>query len=133
MGQIYRKGEYMGYATGNSDNKLVYISSSSTNYDIISLDSARRYCYYVLRSGAVPFSPHLYFPQFLNTSDPADRKKIVNYGLVVLSECDELWAFGNLINETMRLELQIANNLAIPMRFFNDACEGVNNNHAADI
>ena len=49
----------------------------------------------------------------------------VNAGIVVLAECDELWAFGDRVTETMRLELQVADGLSIPMKFFNNACEGV--------
>ena len=71
-----------------------------------------------------PFAPHLYFPQFLDDSDIEQRKADIGAGIVLLAECDELWAFGDKLTAGMRLELKVADGLSIPMRFFNDECEG---------
>jgi len=107
------------------DKKLVFVSSPALENDRGSIEDARRYCNYVFNCGAVPFAPQLFFPQFLEASDTEQRQAIIGAGFVVLAECDELWAFGDWISETMRLEFKIADGLAIPMKFFNSACEGV--------
>ena len=54
-----------------------------------------------------------------------NRTAVINAGIVVLAECDEVWVFGDRLTDIMRLELQVADGLAIPMKFFNNACEGV--------
>ena len=116
----------MSNGSSYSDKKLVYVSSPSMEDDKGNIEDARRFCNYVFNCGAVPFAPQLFFPQFLDTTFRGNRTKfIINSGIVVLAECDELWAFGDKISETMRLELQVADGLAIPMKFFNNACEGV--------
>jgi len=107
------------------DKKLVFVCSSSLENGQGNIENVRRYCNYVFNCGAVPFAPQLFFPQFLDTSDADQRKSIIGAGIVVLSECDELWAFGDRLSETMRLELKVADGLAIPMKFFNNECEGV--------
>jgi len=116
----------MSNGSSYSDKKLVYVSSPFTEDDKGNLYDARRYCNYVFNCGAVPFAPQLFFPQFLDMTLTENRTKVVNFGIVILAECDEVWAFGDRISESMRLELQVADGLAVPMKFFNNACEGVN-------
>jgi len=115
----------MSYGSSYYDKKLVFVSSPALENDTGNIEDALRFCKYVFNCGAVPFAPQLFFPQFLDQSDADQRKSIVGAGIVVLSECDELWAFGDRISENMRLEFKVADGLAIPMKFFNNACEGV--------
>ena len=105
------------------DKKLIFVSSPA--FEKGNIEDSRRFCKYVLNCGAVPFAPQLFFPQLLDDSDTDQRQAILGAGIVVLAECDELWAFGDRISETMRLEFKVADGLAIPMKFFNNACEGV--------
>jgi len=107
------------------DKKLIFVSSPSFENEKGNIEDALRYCKYVFNCDAVPFAPQLFFPQFLDMTCSENRTKVINSGIVVLAECDEIWAFGDRISETMRLELQVADGLAIPMKFFNNACEGV--------
>ena len=106
------------------DKKLVFVSSPA--FDKGNIEDALRFCKYVFNCGAIPFAPQLFFPQFFpDTSDAEQRKAIVGAGIVVLAECDELWAFGDRITESMRLELKTADGLAIPMKFYNNECKEV--------
>ena len=115
----------MSNGSSYSDKKLVYVSSPFTENDKGNHEDARRYCMYVINCGAVPFAPQLFFPQFLDTSDAEQRKICSGAAIVILAECDELWAFGDRISETMRLELKVADGLAMPMKFFNKECKEV--------
>ena len=115
----------MSIGSSYYDKKLIFVCSPSLENDKGNIEDALRYCKYVISCGAVPFAPQLFFPQFLDTSDAEQRDIIIGAGIVVLAECDELWAFGDRISETMRLELQTADGLALPTKFFNNACEGV--------
>ena len=109
--------------TVNNDKKLVYVSSPSMENDKGNVNDARRFCKYVLNCGAVPFAPQLFFPQFLDMADAENRVIAIHSGIVVLAECDEVWAFGDRISESMRLELHVADGLAIPMKFFDNECK----------
>jgi hypothetical protein len=122
-----KKGDFMSIGSSYYDKKLIFVSSPSMESDEGNIEDSRRFCKYVFNCGAVPFAPQLFFPQFLDKSDADRRNTIISAGIVVLAECDELWAFGDRISETMRLELKVADGLAIPMKFFNNACEGVVN------
>ena len=106
------------------DRKLIFICSPFSGDTETNAANARRYCKHVLDHGAVPFAPHLYFPQLLDESNEEDRKTGFGAGLVILAECDELWAFGDAITDDMRLELEVADKLSMPMRFFSDDFEG---------
>ena len=114
----------MSNGSSCSDKKIVYVSSPSMEDDRGNIEDARRFCNYVFNCGAVPFAPQLFFSQFLDLTRAENRTKTINSGIVVLAECDELWAFGDRISETMRLELQVADGLSIPMKFLNNDCEG---------
>jgi len=115
----------MSIGSSYYDKKLIFVCSPSLEDGNEDMVDALRFCKYVISCGAVPFAPQLFFPQFLDRWEAEQRNMIIGAGIVVLAECDELWAFGDWISETMRLELQIADGLAIPMKFFNNACEGV--------
>ena len=114
----------MSIDTSFYDKKLIYVCSPFSREDNKNIADARRYCKYVLDHGAVPFAPHLYFPQLLDESNEEELKTGIGARLVILAECDELWAFGDRLTEDMRLELELADKLSMPMRFFSDDCDG---------
>ena len=61
---------------------------------------AIRYTRFAVASGAIPFAPHLLYPQVL-----------------------ELWVFGRHISAGMSREIAKAKKRGIPIRRFNDKCE----------
>ncbi|OPY59584.1 MAG: HNH endonuclease [Pelotomaculum sp. PtaU1.Bin035] len=60
-------------------------------------EQARQYMKFAVRMGAIPFAPHLLYPQALDESDPAQRELGLFFGSVWLGKCDELWVFGSNI------------------------------------
>ena len=70
----------------------------------------------VIKMGYMPMTPHLYFPQFLDDDNPDERNKGINYGLLWLEQCDEVWAFGEVISEGMAAEITRAKALGIPVK-----------------
>ena len=75
-------------------------------------------CRYAVSLGYMPMAPHLFFPQFLSESDENEREIGIRYGLEWLSQCDELWVIGPRITEGMRREIQVAEELGLPIRQF---------------
>ena len=52
---------------------LVYICSPFAGDMERNTQRARRYSRFAVRNGAIPFAPHLLFPQFLDDGKPAER------------------------------------------------------------
>ncbi len=52
---------------------LVYICSPLSGAVKRNRENARRYCRFAVERGAIPLAPHLYFPQFMEDADPAQR------------------------------------------------------------
>lgn len=87
---------------------------------------ARKYARYAYLRNRVPIVPHLLFPQFLNDKRPAERHAGIDMGLMLLNQCEELWAFGDLVSSGMRCEIEYANRRRIRVRYFDEQCNEVN-------
>ena len=83
--------------------------------------NARRYCRFVVESGAIPLAPHLLLPQFMSEMTERDAAMLMNR--VFLSRCDQLWMFGDTITDGMAWEWVRARQLEMPIRYFTDGCE----------
>jgi hypothetical protein len=87
--------------------------------------NARRYLKFAADKGAIPFAPHLLYPLVLDEGDPAQRKLGLFFGMVWLGKCDELWVFGSFISSGMGAEIAKAKKRGIPIRYFSETCEEV--------
>ena len=98
--------------------KKIYVCSPYAGATEENTRNARRYCEYVAKScGAIPLAPHLLFPQFLNDQVPSEREFGCMAGLQLLSECDELWYFGDSITQGMTQEICFALEHNIPVKY----------------
>ena len=84
---------------------------------------AKRYMRFAVVKGAIPFAPHLLYPQVMDEDDPSERELGLVFGIVWLGKCDELWVFGRHISCGMALEIAKAKKRGIPVRRFNTVCE----------
>ena len=103
----------------------VFISSPFAGDVQRNIKNARRYCAFAVRSGYIPFAPHLFYPQFLSDGDTEQRELGLFMGMVFLDSCKEVWVFGERISSGMQQEIDRAEKRGIPIRFFNDQCEEV--------
>ncbi len=103
----------------------VFISSPFAGDVQRNIKNARRYCAFAVRSGYIPFAPHLFYPQFLSDGDTDQRELGLFMGMVFLDGCKEVWVFGERISSGMQQEIDRAEKRGIPIRFFNDQCEEV--------
>lgn len=103
---------------------LVYICSPLRGDIAGNIRKATDYCRYATEKGVVPFAPHVSFTSFLDDLIPEERILGMKLGLEVLKRCDELWAFfENRPSEGMLGEIQVAESLGIPVKYFNHNCE----------
>lgn len=84
---------------------------------------AQGYCLFASTQGVMPFAPHLHNTQFLDDEITEQRELGMRFSIGMLSKCDELWAFGSRITEGMSEEIEVAERLSIPVKYFNDRCE----------
>lgn len=89
-------------------NNFVYVCSPFRGDVEHNVERARNYCRQISELGKVPIAPHLYFPQFLNDDDPIERLRGISFGLELMLFCEEVWVFGDVISEGMRLEIEYA-------------------------
>lgn len=103
----------------------VFISSPFAGDTKQNIKNARRYCAFAVRSGYIPFAPHLFYPQFLSDSDAKQRELGLFMGMVFLDGCKEIWVFGERISSGMRLEIDRARKRGLTLRFFTEDCKEV--------
>lgn len=96
--------------------KTVYICSPFRGDEETNIANARLYSQHAVSCGAIPIAVHLLFPQFLDDSDPKQRKIGINMGLEILEKCDEMWVFGEPTSG-MKLEMTEAKKLQIPIEY----------------
>jgi len=98
-------------------SKLIFVSSPYSDDPDEGTKMARRYCRIVTDQGHIPFAPHLIYTQFLDDSNENERKIGIAAGLAFLGKCDELWAFGENMSRGMKLEINEAIRLGLPVLY----------------
>lgn len=83
---------------------------------------AREYCRFAVAENCIPVAPHLLFPQFMEETDPAQRRLGIFFGLVLQSKCREVWVFGRNITKGMAVEIEKAKERGLPIRYFTEQC-----------
>lgn len=95
---------------------IAYIASPLSGNIDENLQFAQKACGYAAAQGAVPYAPHLLFPQFLDDNDPEQRDTGIRMGLQMLRRCDELWLCGDVVSAGMAEEEKLARRLGVPVR-----------------
>lgn len=113
--------------------KLVYICSpytgigtSKTNRFRNIID-AQHYCDIAIkRHNVIPIAPHVYLTQFLCDDVPEQRELGLRMARELLTICQVVWVFGgDGISEGMAAEIELAEQIGIPVLYKNWACETV--------
>lgn len=101
--------------------KKIYVCSRPKGDIEYNIEKVKGYARFVVREcGAIPIVPHLYFTQFLDDNFPEERVFGRMAGLMLLSDCDELWYFGDIISGDMVREIIAAKEQGIPVRYVSD-------------
>lgn len=97
---------------------LVYICSPYSGNVEFNILNTRVYCKYAVDKKYIPIAPHLLFPQFMNDEDQEERELAMFMNMVLLSKCEELWVFGNIISKGMGQEIARAEKRKMRIRYF---------------
>lgn len=114
------------FCTGKKYIPWVYIASPYRGDVKTNTENAKRYSFFAVMQGKVPFCPQIYFTQFLDDNVKVERKIGLNLALHMLRRCREVWVFGDTVSEGMRNEIRIAKKRHIPVRYFTSECVEVN-------
>jgi hypothetical protein len=101
-------------------SKRVYICSPYKGNIKRNTVRTQIYCRFAYDSGFVPIAPHIYFTQFLDENSKTERAAGMKYGLELLWQCRELWVFGCNITDGMRAEIELARDLKIPIKYYDE-------------
>jgi hypothetical protein len=104
---------------------LVYVCSPYRGDTAANAERARAYCSFAISKKAIPFAPHLLYPQFLDDADHNEREAGLGCGTAILKRCDQIWVFGERISGGMAGEISSAKKYGIPIRYFNRWCQEV--------
>ena len=119
LGNVEREEKAKNY------RPCVFICSPFAGEIKINLENARKYLRFAVDKGAIPFAPHLLYPQIMDDHDPDERKMGLFFGMVWLRKCDELWVFGSHISSGMRTEINKATKHRMTIRYFTENCKEV--------
>lgn len=103
----------------------IYVCSLFAGDTDKNTEKTRRYCAFIVKQGYIPYTSHLFFPQFLSDEDPAQREMGLFMGMVYLDGCRECWVFGDMVSGGMASEIERAKKRGIVLRYFTEACEEV--------
>lgn len=124
--QIYDKGKPKNENENPEFNnigkvlKIAYICSPLKGDIKGNIEKAKAYCRIAFEKGYAPIAPHIYFTQFLDDSNPAERKSGLQYGLDLVRLSNELWVFGKQVSEGMKAEIELSKVLNILIKYFNE-------------
>lgn len=100
-------------------DKLVYICSPCRGDYEKNIQKAQGYCREIMERwpNVLPIAPHVYFTQFLDDTNEAERELGMAAGIALLSMCDEIWVYGmENPSRGMASEIVYATEHAIPIR-----------------
>ena len=98
----------------------VYICSPYRGDVEKNTERARRYSAMAVERKAIPYAPHLLFPQFMHEKTDRDRLLALFMGQVMLDKCAQVWVFGENITEGMKGEIERARMRKKVIRYFTE-------------
>lgn len=82
------------------------------------MELARRFSVFAVSARQIPLAPHLHYPQFMDNTDPDACELAMFFNRILLSKCEQLWAYIGRLSAGMRAEINWAHQMDIPVRFF---------------
>ena len=117
------KAKYMGMPTTAYDfGGLIVDKLSLIHIQMCIRDSSR----YAVKENAIPVTPHLLYPQFMDDGNDAEREMAMHFNYVLLGKCTELWVFGGVVSRGMAREIGVAKKRRMKIRWFDHAMKEVN-------
>ena len=104
---------------------IVYICSPYAGDVERNVRQAQAYCRFAVQKNCVPIATHLLFPQFMDDTDPVQRQQALFMSRLLLTKCNEVWVFGEMISQGMASEIRKAESRNKRIRYFTKDCQEV--------
>ncbi len=104
---------------------VVYICSPYSGDTETNVENAKRYSRFAVDQHCLPITPHIYFTQFMDDSNPDERDTAIFMNWVLMSKCVELWVFGSVISPGMKAEIERAKRKNMKIRYYTEELEEV--------
>lgn len=105
---------------------LVYVCSPYAGDIENNVKNAKAYSRFAVENNAIPVTPHLLYPRFMNDNIDSEREKVMHFNHVLLGKCTELWVFGGVVSRGMAREIGVAKKRRMKIRWFDHAMKEVN-------
>jgi len=99
------------------------LSAPTTEEMEHNMNLAAEYCRIVTeKTGERAFAPHSFLPAYVDDTNPAERAIALEFGRRMLTICSEVWVVlaGQKPSIGMKGEIELAEELNIPIRYFED-------------
>lgn len=97
---------------------LVYVCSPYAGDVENNVINAKMYSRFTVENHAIPVTPHLLYPQFMDDDDESEREMAMHFNYVLLGKCSEVWIFGGVISRGMAREIALAKKRRMKLRWF---------------
>ena len=97
---------------------MVYVCSPYAGDIETNVKNAKRYSRFAVDENAIPVTPHLLYPQFMDDGNEAERDMAMHFNYVLLGKCTEVWVFGGVISRGMAREIGVAKKRRMKIRWF---------------
>lgn len=104
---------------------LVYICSPYSGDTQANIGLARELCALAVARRKIPLAPHLLFPQFMDDTNLDERELAMFMNRILLSKCEAVWVYTAQVSAGMRLEIEWARHLNLPVKYFDASFEEV--------
>lgn len=97
--------------------KVIYICHPLSGDLEGNIQKVKEICIKIMQeeTGVFPIAPQIYMTQFMNDENEEDRNLALDYCMWLVSQCDEVWVYGDRISHGMGLEITEATDLKIPI------------------
>lgn len=102
---------------------IVYICSPYAGDVEMNVKNAKKYSRFAVDRHYLPITPHIYFTQFMDDDIPQERDTAIFMNWVLMSKCEELWVFGDIISKGMKAEIDRARYKHMKIRYFTEELE----------
>ncbi|MCU6719488.1 DUF4406 domain-containing protein [Porcipelethomonas ammoniilytica] len=97
---------------------LVYVCSPYAGDIENNVANAKKYSRFTVENNAIPVTPHLLYPQFMDDANEKEREMAMHFNYVLLGKCTELWVFGGVVSRGMAREINVAKKRRMKIRWF---------------
>lgn len=104
---------------------MVYICAPHGSDEKQNAKNVRTYCRFAVARSCIPVASRLFYAQFMNVTDPAERDLSTYMAMAMLAKCSQLWVFGDTLSAAMALEIYKAETQNIKIRRFTADCKEI--------